>query len=273
MKKELDKSYIDYNGEIPKKFTLPEDRIPPVHNQHIGTSDYRCVAYAMTGIMRIMWKVYSGEDVDFSEAYVYGKYRRESNRIGRGMFVSDLMPGVVNGGCVPQDAMPDIKKEAEGYDYVKAHPELDKIAKPYAEMFEGYVNLKDKTKLKTFENIKKALLKYQIPLYGEMVGHGVIFCDFDGDYILYRDSDGTKWLKKLHYKDVKESYIFIMADKNKKKFIDVPDYHWAKDAIEYCAEKRYMNGIDEDSFDPNKPLTRAEIAQILYNYDKAVGRI
>lgn len=272
MKKELDKSYIDYNGEIPKKFTLPEDRIPPVHNQHIGTSDYRCMAYATTGIMRIMWRVYSGEDVDFSEAYVYGKYRRENNRIGRGMFVSDLMPGVVNGGCVPQDAMPDIKKEAEGYDYVKAHPELDEIAKPYASMFEGYVSLKGRTKLETLENTKKALLQFQLPVYGEYVGHAIIFVGWNEEKLYYRDCDGTKSLKLLSYKDIKESYLFMMAEKETKKFIDVPDYHWAKDAIEYCAEKGYMNGVDADSFDPNKPLTRAEIAQILYNYDKAVGR-
>ena len=272
MKKELDKSYIDYNGEIPKKFTLSEDRIPPVHNQHIGTSDYRCMAYATTGIMRIMWKLYSGEDVDFSEAYVYGKYRREVNRIGRGMFVSDLMPGVVNGGCVPQDAMPDIKKEAEGYDYVKNHPELDEIAKPYAEMFKGYVNLKGRTKLETLENTKKALLQHQLPIYGEYVGHAIIFVGWNEDKLYYRDCDGTKSLKLLSYKDIKESYLFMMADKNKKKFIDVPDSHWAKEAIEYCAEKGYMNGVDEVSFVPDKPLTRAEMAQILYNYDKAVGR-
>ena len=149
-------------------------------------------------------------------------------------------------------------------------PELDEVAKTYSDMFEGYINLKDRTKKKTFENIKKALLKYGLPLYGEMVGHGVIFCECKGDYVLYRDSDGSKNLKKLHYKDVKESYLFIMAEK--KKFIDVPDNHWAKKSIEYCVEKGYMQGVDEDSFDPNKPLTRAEIAQILYNYDKEVGR-
>jgi hypothetical protein len=273
MKKEYDKSILDYSRDIPEEYTIPEENIPPVHSQHIGTTSYQCMAYATAGIMRVLHKIRTGEDVRFSVAYIYGKYRREANRTGNCMFVSDLILGLVNGGAVPFDMMPDLKTPAECYDYVKAHSELDEIAKSYSVVFGGYANLKDKTKQKTFENIKKALLKYNLPLYGEMVGHGIIFCGFKDEYILYRDSDGSKNLKKLHYKDVKESYLFIMADGEAKKFIDVPDYHWAKKAIEYCAEKGYMNGVDEYSFDPNKPLTRAEIAQILYNYDKAGGKI
>lgn len=273
LKSELDKSLLDYNGEMPEEYTIPKENIPPVHNQHKDTTSYQCMAFATAGIMRILYKIWSGEDVKFSVAYIYGKYRREANRTGLPMFVSDLMPGLVNGGAIPFDMMPDLKTPAECYDYVITHPELDIEAKKYSDIFKGFINLKDKTKLKTFENIKKALLKYGLPLYGEMVGHGIIFCEFKGEYILYRDSDGSDWLKKLHYKDVKESYLFIMAEKNKKNFIDVPDNHWAKEAIEYCVKKGYMQGVDDDSFVPNKFLTRAEIAQILYNYDKAVGRI
>ena len=272
MNKECDKSKLYGLMYIPREYTLPEENIPPVHNQHIETTSYQCMAYATAGIMRILYRKWSGEDVKFSIAYIYGKYRREANRTGDCMFVSDLIPGLADGGAIPFDMMPDLKTPTECYDYVKAHPELDEIAKPYSEMFDGYVNLKDKTKQKTFENIKRALLEYQLPLYGEMVGHGVIFCGFKGDYVLYRDSDGSKNLKRLHYEKVKESFLFIMADKNKKKFIDVPDYHWAKNAIEYCTEKGYMKGVNEVLFAPDKPLTRAEIAQILYNYDKAVGR-
>ena len=273
MKKELDKSLLDYNGEIPEKFTLPEERIPPVHNQHIGTSDYRCVAYATTGIMRIMWKLYSGKDVDFSEAYVYGKYRRAVNRIGKAMIINDLMPGVINGGAVPQEAMPDLKKPGEAYDYVKANPELDNIAKPYAKMFEGYINLKDKTRLKTFENIKKALLKYQLPIYGEYVGHAIIFVGWNDDVLYYRDCDGTKWLKTLPYKKIKEGIVFIMADQNKNifPFTDVPKTHWAHKAIKSCYDLGIMKGVNESKFQPNKNFSRAEAAQMIMNLVQVEG--
>jgi len=231
MKKEFDKTILDYGGELPDEVTIPDENIPPTHNQHIGTTSYQCMAYATAGIMRVLHRIWTGEDIKFSVAYIYGKYRKEANREGKPMFVSDLIPGLVNGGAVPFDMMPDLKEPEECFDYVVAHPELEEIAKPYADMFEGYVNLKDKTKLKTFENIKKALLKWGFLLYGEMVGHGVIFVKCKGDYVYYRDSDGSKNLKKLHYKDIKEAYAFIMADKEKKEdekmnIIIEPDFFW-----------------------------------------------
>ena len=137
LKNELDKSLLDYNGEMPEEYTIPKDNIPPVHNQHLDTTSYQCIAFATSGIMRILNKIWTGEDVRFSVAYIYGKYRRESNRTGLPMFVSDLMPGIVNGGAVPFDNMPDLKTPAECYDYVAAHPELDIVAKKYSDMFEG----------------------------------------------------------------------------------------------------------------------------------------
>ncbi len=273
MKKELDKSLLDYNGEIPEKYTIPEENIPPKHNQYIGTTSNQCMAYATAGIMRILHRTWTGEDIRFSMAYIYGKYRKEANRTGQCMFVSDLILGLVNGGAIPFDMMPDLKKPLECYDYVKTHPELEETAKSYAEMFKGYVNLKDTRKAKTFENIKKALLKYKLPLYGEMVGHGVIFCGFDGNYVLYRDSDGTDRLKKLHYEDVKESYLFIMVDKNKDTlpFTDVSKTHWAYKAIKNCYDIGIVKGVTTSQFQPNKTFSRAEAAQMTMNLIKAKG--
>jgi hypothetical protein len=270
LKKELDKSLLDYDGEIPMKFILPDDRIPPVHNQHIGTTDYRCMAYATTGIMRVMWKVYSGNDIDFSEAYVYGKYRKESDRIGKAMILKDLLSGVINGGAVPQEEMPDLKKPFEAYDYVKEHPELDEIAKPYAEMFMGYINLAGLRRAKEFEYIKKALLKYKLPIYGEYVGHAIIFVGYGDDVVYYRDCDGTKFLKTLPIENIKESVVFIMNEnKIKIPFIDVTENHWAYDAIVKAYELGLIKGNEKKELTPNNYVTKAEVIQMLINlYEK-----
>ena len=269
----LDISLINYDGELPEEFTLPQDRIPPVHDQHSGTSDERCAAYALSGIMRIMARVYFNEDIDFSEAYIYGKCRTEKTATGKGMIADTAVSLFVNYGSVPQDSMPDLKKPAECYNYVQDNPYLTTEAKKYADIIKGFVNLKGRLKTDTLENIKKALVKYQLPLFGSMDGHAVIFVGYDKKgNVRYRDSNGMKQLFLLNYKKIKGAYLIPMNEKKEKRFIDVPDSHWGKEAIEYCAEKGYMNGVDADSFDPNKPLTRAEIAQVLYNYDKAVGR-
>ena len=271
----LDISYLKFKGELPEEFTLPEDRIPPVHNQHIGTSDNRCAAYAMSGIMTSMAVKYYGKPLEFSEGYIYGKYRAETDRGGNGgMFESQLFPAICKGGSCLFEDMPDIKDRTEAFDYVREHTELDEIARKYAKMFEGCINLKTNNRAKTAENIKRALLVTGNPVFCSaslIYNHAIIICGWDkDDYLLYRDCDGTKHLKYLNYKDIKEAYGFIMAEKETKKFTDVPDNHWGKDAINYCVEKGYMKGIGEDLFAPDKALTRAEIAQILYNYDKRV---
>lgn len=51
------------------------------------------------------------------------------------------------------------------------------------------------------------------------------------------------------------------------KFNDVSKQHWAYDVINYAVDKGYMNGYPDNMFKPDEPLTRAMIAQILYNLD------
>lgn len=47
-------------------------------------------------------------------------------------------------------------------------------------------------------------------------------------------------------------------------FKDVPDDHWAKDAITYVADNGLMKGMNADTFAPNEPVTRAQLAMVLY---------
>ena len=47
-------------------------------------------------------------------------------------------------------------------------------------------------------------------------------------------------------------------------FKDVPSDHWAKDAITYVADTGLMKGMNADTFAPNEPVTRAQLAMVLY---------
>ena len=51
-----------------------------------------------------------------------------------------------------------------------------------------------------------------------------------------------------------------------KKFTDI-EGRWSEKAIKYCAEKGNVNGYADGTFQPTKPITREEMAQILYNLD------
>lgn len=271
IKGELGKELIEFDGALPETFTLPDDRIPPPHWQS-EYNDNRCMAYAAAGIMTVMARIFYGQELEFSIAYIFGKHRKETDRTGNGgMFTDALMPGLVNGGACLRESMPDIIDRTEAFDYVRAHPELDKEAQKYAGMFGGYINLKGQSKLQKFENIKKALVKYQLPVYGSISSqnHAVIFCGYDDKkgIIKYRNTNGFSQLFNLSYDDVKEAYLFVMAD-TLEKFKDISQKHWGRDAISYCLEKGYMSGTSEDTFEPDKPLSRAEICQVLKNYDE-----
>ena len=54
----------------------------------------------------------------------------------------------------------------------------------------------------------------------------------------------------------------------KNMFKDVPENAWYKEAVDYVVEKGYMQGVSEDEFKPDSPLTRAQLAQVLYNLEK-----
>ena len=45
---------------------------------------------------------------------------------------------------------------------------------------------------------------------------------------------------------------------------DVPTGHWGVDAIRYCLSEGYMVGYPDGSFKPDTPITRAELASILF---------
>ena len=51
------------------------------------------------------------------------------------------------------------------------------------------------------------------------------------------------------------------------KFADVDLSAWYHDGIHFCVEKKYMNGISENIFQPKNTLSRAQIVMILWNME------
>ncbi|MGM9640198.1 MAG: S8 family serine peptidase [Faecousia sp.] len=52
----------------------------------------------------------------------------------------------------------------------------------------------------------------------------------------------------------------------KSSFADVKDGAYYAEAVNWAAENGIVNGIDEDTFAPNRPVTREQFAAILYRY-------
>ena len=55
----------------------------------------------------------------------------------------------------------------------------------------------------------------------------------------------------------------------KHQFTDVPSGKWYSDAICWAAQNGIVNGVSETEFAPEEPVTREQIAAILYRYTKS----
>lgn len=51
-------------------------------------------------------------------------------------------------------------------------------------------------------------------------------------------------------------------------FDDVPVDAWYADSVKFCYERGLMNGVGDGKFEPNRPVTRAEMAAILHRLSK-----
>lgn len=56
---------------------------------------------------------------------------------------------------------------------------------------------------------------------------------------------------------------YIEEDMKMARFKDVPEEHWAYEAIEDLAKKGIINGYKDGTFKPEQPITRAEMATII----------
>ena len=54
-------------------------------------------------------------------------------------------------------------------------------------------------------------------------------------------------------------------------FADVPEYVWYTEAVEWAASKELIQGYGDGTFGPDKPVTREQLAAILYRYEQMKG--
>ncbi|MBQ6431311.1 MAG: S-layer homology domain-containing protein [Oscillospiraceae bacterium] len=55
-------------------------------------------------------------------------------------------------------------------------------------------------------------------------------------------------------------------------FTDVPDDEWYSQAVRWAAHVKVVNGMTATTFEPNTPVTREQLAAILYRFADSLGR-
>lgn len=277
----------DYTGEfraksveLPSKFILDDKYIPDNRDQGTVGS---CVAFAITNIMQILeWKE-TGNRTRFSAGYFYA-VGREKEDVYTGMFPRRALDYLVKtGSCFEEDfpynyEMPEIRNLAD------ENPHLKEKAYPYR--IKGYEIFNSADKEKKHRAIKEALYVNNIPILTDtnyFVGgwHEVCIIGWDDEqgvwYIMnsWGNRNGLKGRERIKMNSVKWGYLLV-DEKNKEllmPFEDVSEDKWYYKAVEKVFNAGLMSGTGETTFEPERNMTRAEVAQVLANLTKKIDAV
>lgn len=224
-----------------------------------------CAAQALAGWAQAWYKKTTGKVVEMSSGYImaYSRPFVPDENTGGLIFPRDLDAFLKCGTCPSSE----FEHHSTAYGcYLAAEAAKDRIKTIIRPI--GYKSLGSADKQLQLSRIKEYLDKHQMPLFVSAkvanYNHAVLAIGVDGEDVICLDSDNRNWRVKYSTYDINKVY-HIWGEEIGLNFKDVNKDDWAYPAIKYAYENGLMQGTSNDTFEPNKPLTRAEMAQILYN--------
>ena len=214
---------------------------------------------------------------EIAEGFTYG-YCRQSDSMNYGMIPTDALKYLTEKGTVPKkyfnylNEMPEIK-DITNNDY----KELHELALKYR--LKGYVAIPNRKPQKDFD-IKEALMKYRVPLvaispksFGESHCICIVGWDDTKNYYIIKNSWGENWGNNGVAGISKDSISFVymlLSQDIILPFEDVKEDDWFYSAVKHVYMSDIMNGRTEPTFNPNEPMTRAEIATVISRLMKKI---
>lgn len=246
------------SGTYPEEFQL--ERYATVLNQ-LNTSG--CFAHVLATIAEYYWHK------RFSPGWVYGEFRLPTQK-NQGMYASSGLDAFKSIGQVPLSEFPYMMEMRDIRELTQKYPELKNIAEKCC--ITGYAKLgggKDKRDLA----IKDFLLRYPYPLVGTSRDyfyepHAIAIDGWNdrADCYKFQNSWGEEWgdngYGEIPKDELSEVYA-VFFEPIELPFKDVPQDHWAYKYIKGMYFNGLINGTSADTFEPDKPITRAEVAAIM----------
>lgn len=259
-------------AKYPKYYLLPPDRLGVVKNQG---SVACCVAEGISSLAEVFEYLENDRSIEFSEGFAYGAFRDDIQR-SSGMLFSKAFEYWRKIGIVPKKYFDSLEEMPEMQRIVSARPDLLEKAKRYK--INGYVTL-NMGKRKDGE-IKKAIFENGYPLIGgswDYFGEShcilIVGWNDDTDSYIIKNSWGEKWgdngLKEIPKKEINEAYL-ITDEVIELDFTDVKKEHWAYGSIKNAYLSGIMTGTTDKTFEPDKAMTRAEMACVIDRLMKAI---
>ncbi len=237
-----------------------------------------CVSMALSGIAQSWYKKVTGKVIEMSSGYIAAYSRPAAPRVNsQGVDTVDALTAFITQGTCPS-----YEFDYNGHVYqcwieaekAKAQDKIKTIIKP----IKGFKSVNFADRDYKLVNTMKILTKTNLPMIatyndgGE--NHTVPVIGVDGDRLIILNSRGKKlgnngvmtipiaplkYLFEIEYSDM------IVKELGDINFKDVKENDWFYNAVEYAYKNGLMKGKSEDTFEPNATLTRAELAQVLYN--------
>jgi hypothetical protein len=191
---------------LPDKFIIPAGRIPKAFDQGLVGS---CVACTLTKILEVINYVNTGEYVELSKGYMYGR-NNDPKKKKQGMNEDKALDILKTRGSVPAELCKEYDEIPEIIQKLEARADitiLDRVAENYKIV--GWEKIPGNAK--KFQTIKEYLYKYQMPLAGHMPKyrgepHSGVICGWDGDYLIWQDHDEDGELKKIEHNRFNYAY-------------------------------------------------------------------
>lgn len=259
-------------ADVPSRYILPSDRLPAVTNQ--GTT-WACVAFALAEILSVFNLDEFGKLERFSEGFIYG-YNRDASY--KGMYPQKTIDLMRKTGSVPLKYFDKLYEMPELREDLLANPNLAKlveIAQKYK--IKGYVGFLRGE----IEEVKQALFTSQTPIFAVSPNyfggsHAIIIVGWEKDGWVIQNSWGKNWgengRKCIPYSEVSQKYL-ITDEVFELKFADVDKSKWYYDAVKEAVFNGLMQGTSAETFEPDRPITRAELAQVCVNICKKLDDV
>lgn len=262
-------AYEDKPMEIPDNFTTSFQ--PPYAKQISGN----CVAQSIANIMEVMYYHMVGRHEDFSVGFVYGN-RDKYEYDGEGM----------TGRLACNHLVKDGNVKSEVFDNVCEAPHIIKAVNRFKEQFP---NWKEFTyvppryvRTKNADEVKKFILRYDIPVmtvvntkhfYWSGGLHAMALYGWNGDIAIMQNSWGEdkKPIVEVPFDDIEEFWLIVPFEI--ANFTDLSAEHWAFESIVKCVDEKILLGYPDNTFAPDKSLTRAELAVLIYRMMKGENKI
>ena len=246
------------SGTYPEEFQL--ERCATIKNQ--GNTG-GCLACTLATIA----EYYYGKQM--AAGWNYGEFRTDSQK-NPGLYASTALDAFKNIGQVPLSEFPYMMEMRDIRELTQKYPELKTIAEKHR--ITGYAKLSG-NKEKRDLAIKDFLLKYPYPLVGtsrDYFGEPHAFPldgwnDKEDKYRLQNSwgvDEGDGGYFDIPKDELSEVYA-VFFEPIELPFKDVSDGHWAYKYIKGMYFNGLINGTSADTFEPDRPITRAEIAAIM----------